>query len=97
MHSDSFASEIYNEREPNNSPNREVGSTRVFAGDRGGQRRCPNVFYFYENWTNRAALDVHLNLPYLKEWFARHDDSLPRRSNSASSPCAAPTTSTRSA
>ena len=36
----------------------------------------PNVFYFYENWTSRADLDVHLNLPYQKEWFARHDEFL---------------------
>ena len=34
----------------------------------------PNVFY--ENWTDRAALDVHLNLPYQKEWFGRHDEFL---------------------
>jgi quinol monooxygenase YgiN len=39
----------------------------------------PNVFYFYENWTDRAALDVHLNLPYQKEWFGRHDEFLSRR------------------
>ncbi len=36
----------------------------------------PDVFYFYENWTTRAALDAHLNLPYQKEWFARHDEFL---------------------
>jgi quinol monooxygenase YgiN len=36
----------------------------------------PNVFYFYENWTTREDLDVHLNLPYQKEWFARHDEFL---------------------
>ena len=39
----------------------------------------PNVFYFYENWTDRAALDVHLNLPYQKEWFGRHDEFLSRK------------------
>ena len=39
----------------------------------------PNVFYFYENWTNRAALDVHLNLPYQKEWFAKHDEFLSKK------------------
>jgi len=39
----------------------------------------PNVFYFYENWTDRAALDVHLNLPYQKEWFGRHDDFLAKK------------------
>ncbi len=39
----------------------------------------PNVFYFYENWTDRAALNVHLNLPYQKEWFARHDEFLAKK------------------
>ena len=39
----------------------------------------PNMFYFYENWTDRAALDVHLNLPYQKEWFGRHDEFLSRK------------------
>jgi quinol monooxygenase YgiN len=38
----------------------------------------PNIFYFYENWTDRAALNVHLNLPYQKEWFGRHDEFLSR-------------------
>ena len=38
-----------------------------------------NVFYFYENWTDRVALDVHLNLPYQKEWFGRHDEFLSRK------------------
>jgi len=36
----------------------------------------PNVFYFYENWTSRKDLDVHLNLPYQKEWFGRHKEFL---------------------
>jgi quinol monooxygenase YgiN len=39
----------------------------------------PNVFYFYENWTDRAALDVHLHLPYQKEWFGRHDEFLAKK------------------
>lgn len=39
----------------------------------------PNVFYFYENWTDRAALDVHLKLPYQIEWFAKHDEFLTRK------------------
>jgi quinol monooxygenase YgiN len=38
-----------------------------------------NVFLFYENWTDRAALNVHLNLPYQKEWFGRHDEFLSRK------------------
>ena len=36
----------------------------------------PNVFYFYENWTTRADLDRHLQLPYQKEWFGRHGEFL---------------------
>jgi quinol monooxygenase YgiN len=36
----------------------------------------PNVFYFYENWVTRADLDRHLELPYQKNWFARHDEFL---------------------
>jgi quinol monooxygenase YgiN len=36
----------------------------------------PNLCYFYENWTDRAALNVHLNLPYQKEGSVRHDDFL---------------------
>jgi quinol monooxygenase YgiN len=36
----------------------------------------PNVFYFYENWTTRADLDRHLELPYQKEWFGRHGEFL---------------------
>ena len=38
----------------------------------------PNVFYFYENWQNRQDLDTHLELPYQKSWFARHDEFLSR-------------------
>jgi quinol monooxygenase YgiN len=38
-----------------------------------------NVFYFYENWTSREALNVHLNLPYQKEWFGRHGEFLSRK------------------
>jgi quinol monooxygenase YgiN len=38
----------------------------------------PNVFYFYENWTTRADLDRHLELPYQKEWFKRHSEFLTR-------------------
>jgi quinol monooxygenase YgiN len=38
----------------------------------------PNVFYFYENWTTRADLDVHLQMPYQKERFGRHKEFLTR-------------------
>jgi quinol monooxygenase YgiN len=36
----------------------------------------PTIFYFYENWTTRADLDRHLELPYQKEWFGRHAEFL---------------------
>jgi len=36
----------------------------------------PNVFYFYENWRARQDLNVHLELPYQKAWFKRHDEFL---------------------
>jgi quinol monooxygenase YgiN len=36
----------------------------------------PNVFYFYENWTTRADLNRHLEMPYQKEWFGRHKEFL---------------------
>jgi quinol monooxygenase YgiN len=39
----------------------------------------PNVFYFYENWTDRNALNVHLNLPYQEEWFGQHDAFLTKK------------------
>ncbi len=38
----------------------------------------PNLFYFYENWVTRADLDRHLELPYQKSWFGRHDEFLTR-------------------
>ncbi|MGD0473124.1 MAG: putative quinol monooxygenase [Candidatus Velthaea sp.] len=38
----------------------------------------PNVFYFYENWVTRADLNRHLELPYQKSWFGRHDEFLTR-------------------
>jgi quinol monooxygenase YgiN len=36
----------------------------------------PNCLYFYENWTTRADLDVHLKLDYQKAWFKRHAEFL---------------------
>ncbi|MBB3454963.1 quinol monooxygenase YgiN [Rhizobium sp. BK313] len=34
----------------------------------------PANFAFYENWTNRAALDEHMETPYLKELIARKNE-----------------------
>lgn len=31
----------------------------------------PDVFVFYENWTDRAALDAHANSPHMNAWKAR--------------------------
>jgi quinol monooxygenase YgiN len=31
----------------------------------------PTEFMFYENWTSRAALDAHLDMPYLDEFDAQ--------------------------
>lgn len=31
------------------------------------------VFVFYENWTDRAALDAHLAMPHLKPLFSQLD------------------------
>lgn len=33
----------------------------------------PCVFVFYENWTNRAALDAHLAMPHLQPLFSQLD------------------------
>jgi len=34
----------------------------------------PASFSFYENWTSRAALDEHMETPYLQELVARKDE-----------------------
>ena len=36
----------------------------------------PTEFMFYENWTSRAALDAHLEMPYLDDFDARAADLL---------------------
>jgi|ERR1041384_1452149 quinol monooxygenase YgiN len=36
----------------------------------------PTEFMFYENWTSRAALDAHLDMPYLNEFDALAEDLL---------------------
>ena len=33
----------------------------------------PCVFVFYENWTDRAALDTHLAMPHLQPLFSQLD------------------------
>ena len=33
-------------------------------------------FMFYENWTDKEALDKHLAMPYLKAFIARADELL---------------------
>ncbi|MBZ0137788.1 MAG: antibiotic biosynthesis monooxygenase [Planctomycetes bacterium] len=36
----------------------------------------PNVFLFYENWTDRAALDAHAASPHMRAWGAKQPDML---------------------
>ena len=36
----------------------------------------PNLFYFYENWAERADFDRHIALDYQKDWFAKQGDYL---------------------
>lgn len=36
----------------------------------------PNIFVFYENFVDEAALQRHLDMPYLKPLFDRLDDLL---------------------
>ncbi|PYS89051.1 MAG: antibiotic biosynthesis monooxygenase [Acidobacteria bacterium] len=36
----------------------------------------PTEFMFYENWTRRAALDAHLDMPYLNEFDALAEELL---------------------
>lgn len=36
----------------------------------------PNMFYFYENWAERADFDRHIALGYQKDWFAKQGDYL---------------------
>ena len=38
----------------------------------------PCVFVFYENWTSRAALDAHLEMPHLRPLFSQLDRLLAR-------------------
>jgi quinol monooxygenase YgiN len=36
----------------------------------------PTLFIFYEIWASQAHLDVHSNLPHMKEFFAERMDYL---------------------
>src|SRR3984885_6643765 len=36
----------------------------------------PNMFYFYENWTERADFDRHIALDYQRDWFAKQGEYL---------------------
>jgi len=35
-----------------------------------------NIFYFYENWAERADFDRHIALDYQKDWFAKQGEYL---------------------
>jgi quinol monooxygenase YgiN len=55
----------------------QVAPTRAEAGCINYDFHCdasdPSVFVFYENWTSRAALDAHLEMPHLKPLFTQLD------------------------
>jgi len=36
----------------------------------------PTEFMFYENWTSRAALDAHMEMPHLDEFDAQAEELL---------------------
>ena len=54
-----------------------VAPTRAEAGcisyDVHVDAADPCVFVFYENWTDRAALDAHLAMPHLQPLFSQLD------------------------
>lgn len=55
----------------------QVAPTRAEAGcinyDFHVDGADPCVFVFYENWTDRAALDAHLAMPHLQPLFSQLD------------------------
>lgn len=55
----------------------QVAPTRAEAGcinyDFHLDAADPCVFVFYENWTDRAALDAHLAMPHLQPLFSQLD------------------------
>lgn len=55
----------------------QVAPTRAEAGcinyDFHVDAADPCVFVFYENWTDRAALDTHLAMPHLQPLFLQLD------------------------
>lgn len=55
----------------------QVAPTRAEAGcinyDFHVDAAGPCVFVFYENWTDRAALDAHLAMPHLQPLFSQLD------------------------
>lgn len=55
----------------------QVEPTRAEAGcinyDFHVDAADPCVFVFYENWTDRAALDAHLAMPHLQPLFSQLD------------------------
>ena len=61
---------------------RQVAPTRAEAGcinyDFHVDAADPCVFVFYENWTDRAALDAHLAMPHLQPLFSQLDRLLAR-------------------
>ena len=58
----------------------QVAPTRAEEGcvsyDFHRDQKDPNVFVFYENFVDRAALEAHLKMPYLEPLFGRIDELL---------------------
>ena len=58
----------------------QVAPTRAEQGCVSYDFHCdkadPNVFVFYENFVDRAALELHLKKPYLQPLFGRIDELL---------------------
>lgn len=55
----------------------QVAPTRAEPGcinyDFHADAADPCIFVFYENWTDRAALDAHLAMPHLQPLFSQLD------------------------
>ncbi|MEX3775372.1 putative quinol monooxygenase [Pseudomonas sp. MYb118] len=41
-------------------------------------KQDPTLFIFYEIWQSQAHLDVHSNLPHMKEFLAKREEYLER-------------------
>ncbi len=55
-----------------------TGPTRAEAGCISYDLHCatadPSLFLFFENWRSKEDLDRHLEMPYIKEVFAKAEE-----------------------